>query len=170
MENLICQVMISGDAPWRQAGNKGLGFPSVSVCLFVSLSTDMRDAEARLAFFSQTQVHCFCAQANIQAVCFQWFPSMSTPVLRWKNPTPASDAWYKSSKTFWLEGSKLSKPAFTSVNNVNTGELARMDPNGMCARSVGVIHGDTPPNSEANDLVGEGMAFQCISSPISLCS
>ena len=159
---------ISGDAPWRQAGNKGLSFPSVSICLFVSLSTDMRDAEARLAFFSQTKVHCFCAQPTIQAVCFQWFPSMSTPVLRWKNPAPASDAWYKSSKTFWLEGSKLSKPAFTSANNVNAGELARMDPNGMCARSVDVTQG--PPNSEANDLVGEGWGRYGMSSPISLCS
>ena len=120
--------------------NKDPIFPSVSVCV---LPRAMRHTEAPLACFSQTQVHCCCAQPTIQSVCFQCIPS--TLVLRSK-PTPASDAWYKSSKTFWLEGSKLSKPALTSAKTPESG------------RSTNVCNGDIPPNS-ANDVVGEGLVW-----------
>lgn len=69
----IIEGRISGDAPWHQAVNKGPVFPSVSICVFVSVSPSpaMRHPEAALACFSQTQVHCCCAQPIIPAVCFQ---------------------------------------------------------------------------------------------------
>ena len=52
--------------------NKDPIFPSVSVCV---LPRAMRHTEAPLACFSQTQVHCCCAQPTIQSACFQWIPS-----------------------------------------------------------------------------------------------
>ena len=149
----MIQGRISGDAPWRQAVNKGPVFPSVSVCLcvclYLALSRHETPWSCACMFQPNTSPLLLCSTYHSSGV----FPvdSGNPGSSLGSQPTPASDAWYKSSKTFWLEGSKLSKPAFTSVNTRELGQKHQWH-----VRSVGVIHGDTPPN-EANDVVGEGM-------------